>query len=203
MKKPLFPENIAYTFSDFFKSNAYLDEITEYFGYSFEIKNYPLPRSTAELTELPILLRHWEESLPYISLNNEMAKREFLIAPLLLEVVRHTHAKLKSEFILEISDKLKGSLDYLLQGKNNFLVIEAKNGDLDQATKQLAVQLIALHQWLENDKTILYGAVSIGKIWQFCILDTVNKKITQDSYLFRVPTDVEDLLRTIIAILES
>lgn len=180
-----------------------MNEVTEYFGYSFEAINYPLPKSTAELTDLSILLRNWQESLPYISLNNEMAKREFLIAPLLLEVVRYTHAKLKSEFTLEVSDKLKGSLDYLLQSKNNFLVIEAKNGDLEQATKQLAVQLIALQQWLENDSIVLYGAVSIGKIWQFCILDAVNKKITQDSYLFRVPTDAEDLLRTIIAILEN
>lgn len=181
----------------------YIDEIVECFGYTFEQRDDSLPKSNCELTDLPILLKHWEESLPYISLNNEMAKREFLIAPLLLEVVRYTHAKLKTEFILEVSDQLKGSLDYFLQLKNNFLVIEAKNSDLEQVTKQLVVQLIALHQWLENENKVLYGAVSIGKIWQFCFLQSTEKKVIQNNYLFRVPTDTEELLRTIIAILEN
>lgn len=203
MKKLLLSETANYTFSDYFKNNAYIDEIVEYFGYTFEQQDNLLPRSNCELTGLSIVLKTWEETLPYVSLNNEMAKREFLIAPLLLEVVRYTHAKLKTEFTLEVSDKLKGSLDYLLQAKHNFLVVEAKNSDLEQATKQLAVQLIALHQWLESEENVLYGAVSTGKVWQFCFLQSNEKKIIQNNYLFRVLTDTEELLRTIIAILEN
>ena len=49
----------------------------------------------------------------------------------------------------------------------------------------------------------MYGAVSIGNVWQFGILQRQNKSILQDLNLFRVPMDVEDLLRVLIEILES
>jgi hypothetical protein len=142
-----------------------------------------------------------EESLPYISLTSEIARREFLIAPVLLEVVHYTQAKIRVEFPLEVTAQLKGTLDYYLQAKNNLVIVEAKNADLQRGLTQLAVELIALDQWIESNIERLYGAVSIGNIWQFGILERQPKHVTQDVNLYRVPADLEDLLKILVAIL--
>ncbi len=41
-----------------------------------------------------------------------MARREFLIAPVLIELVDYCQVKLKVSYPLEIEPQLKGSLDY-------------------------------------------------------------------------------------------
>lgn len=203
MKPPLLPENTSYTFSDYFDLTVYIDDLLNYFGYSFRQENYPLHRATGTLDRLDDLIFRWHESLPYINLTIEAAKREFLIAPVLIEVARHTHAKIKMEFPLAVNEQLKGKLDYYLQADNNCLIIEAKNENLEKGFVQLAVELIALDQWIESAAPSLYGAVSTGKIWQFGILQRPTKCLTQDFNLFRVPADVEDLLRVLIAILKN
>lgn len=63
---------------------------------------------------------------------------------------------------------------------------------------QLAVELIALDQWTDSPSDHLYGAVSTGEIWRFGILERTAKRITQDLNLFRVPADLEELLRRVI-----
>lgn len=68
---------------------------------------------------------------------------------------------------------------------------------------QLAVELIAVDQWSPLSSSKIYGTVSVGNIWQFGVLHRETKQIVQDINLYRVPTDVEDLLRILIAILES
>lgn len=59
------------------------------------------------------------------------------------------------------------------------LVIEAKNADLAKGFTQLAVELIALDKWTDNEQPILQGAVSTGDIWQFGILHRAQKQIQQ------------------------
>jgi hypothetical protein len=117
--------------------------------------------------------------------------------------IRSHSALLKIEYPISVNEQLKGSLDYFLQGKHSFLVIEAKNGDLEQGFVQLAVELIALDQWIEEPDALLYGAVSVGSVWQFGVLQRREKLVIQDLSLFRVPADVEDLLRVMIAILQG
>jgi hypothetical protein len=67
---------------------------------------------------------------------------------------------------------------------------------------QLAIELIALDQWIESDQPILHGAISTGNIWQFGKFDRQSRIITQDIDLYRVPADLSDLLRVLINILE-
>ena len=93
-------------------------------------------------------------------------------------------------------------LDYLLQNSGNFLVVEAKDENLQRGFTQLAVELIALDQWQENPNPLVYGAVSIGNVWQFGVLDREMKTITQDINLFRVPADLHTLLQVLTAILK-
>jgi hypothetical protein len=127
-----------------------------------------------------------------------MARREFLIAPVLIDVLHYTQATLNVDYPVAVNHQLKGSLDYLLQNQQIFLVIEAKNEDLEQRFIQLAIELIALEQWLESDQPILKGAVSTGNIWQFGQFDCQSREVTQDLNLYRVPADLEDLLRVLV-----
>ncbi|NJN30699.1 MAG: hypothetical protein HC824_09940 [Synechococcales cyanobacterium RM1_1_8] len=54
---------------------------------------------------------------------------------------------------------------------------------------------------LADGSEVLYGVVSTGNIWQFGQLDRAQKRITQDLNLYRLPTDLEDILRILVALL--
>ena len=139
--------------------------------------------------------------LPFVRLNNETARRETLVSPILLEIVDSCQCQLRIEYPLKVSNWLKGNLDYLLRSKNDLLVIEAKNDDLTRGFTQLAVELIALSQ--VEEQTIFYGAVTIGDVWRFGRLDRNQKAIVQDISLFKIPDDLENLARVLIGILEG
>ncbi len=200
-KLPVIEPNQSYTFADYFKLNSEPEEILEYFGYKFASQSLTLPTTEANLDRLADLKARIEESLPYISLTSEIARREFLIAPVIMELIHYTHAKVKVEYALNINNQLKGVIDYYLKSENQLLVIEAKNADLERGLVQLAVELIAFDNWLPIDNSILYGAVSIGNIWQFAILERESKQITQDLNLYRVPNDLETLMKILVAIM--
>jgi hypothetical protein len=193
----------SYTFSDYFKLNFAPQDILAYFGVSLQRRSLKLPQYAGILDRLTELKSRIEESLPRLSLTSEMARREFLIAPVLTDLLHYTQATLNVEYPVNVSSQLKGSLDYLLQNHQTFLVIEAKNEDLERGFVQLAIELIALDQWIESDQEILYGAISTGNIWQFGKFDREARAITQDLDLYRVPADLNDLLRILVNILLS
>jgi hypothetical protein len=192
----------SYTFSDYFKLNFAPQDILAYFGVSLQRRSLKLPQYSGTLDRFTELKSRIEESLPRLSLTSEMARREFLIAPVLTDILHYTQATLNVEYPVNVSNQLKGYLDYLLQNQQTFLVVEAKNEDLERGFVQLAIELIALDQWIESDQPILYGAISTGNIWQFGRFDRQTRAITQDLDLYRVPADLNDLLRILINILE-
>ncbi len=192
----------SYTFSDYFKLNFAPQDILAYFNVSLQRRSLNLPRHLGTLDRLLDLKARIEESLPRLSLTSEMARREFLIAPVLTDLLHYTQARLDIEYPVAVSHQLKGSLDYLLQNNQTFLVIEAKNEDLERGFVQLAIELIALDQWIDSDQTVLYGAISTGNIWQFGHFDRRSRQVTQDLDLYRVPADLENLLQILIKILE-
>ena len=179
-KTPVIEPLQSYTFADYFKLNSEPEEILEYFGYQFESASLTLPITQAHLTRVGDLKSRIEESLPYIGLTSETARREFLIAPVILELIHYTQAKIKVEYALNIDNQLQGIVDYYLKAENQLLVIEAKNADLVRGVVQLAVELIAFDRWSPVDDPQLYGAVSIGNIWQFVVLHRQSKQISQD-----------------------
>lgn len=192
----------AYTFADYFQLKFAPQDILAYFNVSLQRCSLNLPRYSGTLDRLTDLKNRIEESLPRLSLTSEMARREFLIAPVLIDVLHYTQATLNVEYPIAVSNQLKGSLDYLLQSHQTFLVIEAKNEDLERGFVQLAIELIALDQWIESEQTILHGAISTGNIWQFGQFERQSRKITQDLALYRVPADLDDVLRILVKILE-
>jgi hypothetical protein len=175
------------------------------YGYALERTLLELPQHQGELERLPERRERIVEILPYIDLTNEQSRREILIAPLITDLIHYTKAQLRIEYTLKVSNQLQGELDYLLRTKTNLLVVEAKHEDLTNGFTQMAVQLIALDQWEKSTSLAqqpeLCGAVSTGTIWQFGILHRQRKLVTQELTLYRVPTDLEQLMRILVAAL--
>ena len=193
----------SYSFADYFKLNFASQDILAYFGVTLQKQSLQFPRYEQTLDRLIDLKARIEESLPRISLTSEMARREFLIAPVLTDLLHYTQATLNIEYPVAVSNQLKGSLDYLLQNDQTFLVVEAKNEDLERGFVQLAIEMIAIDQWIESEQPILYGAISTGNIWQFGQLNRQTRVVTQDLNLFRVPADLDDLLLILVKILNN
>ncbi|NEO85333.1 MAG: hypothetical protein F6J87_13950 [Spirulina sp. SIO3F2] len=190
--------NQSYTFSKIFDLSAGIDEISSDFGYSFAQTKLNRSQFQGKLERLRELRERIEEILPFVILSTEMARREILISRVITEVVHYTHAQLRIEYPLKVSEQLQGSLDYLLRKENQVIVIEAKKEDFVGGMKQLAVEMIALDQWIESDQEVLLGALTTGNLWQFAQLNRTEKKIEQGLENYRVPEDVEPLLRILI-----
>ena len=203
MKKIIISPEQSLTFSDYFRLRARTEDILEYFGYRKINERLHLEQSSVEMPMFDYLSSQIEDHLIHISLENEITRREFLIAPI-LSFVRHlTNAKLNSEYWFEVTHQLKGSLDYYLRREHDLLVVEAKNADLTRAFAQLAVELVALDQAEETDKEIIYGAVSTGQEWQFGKLDRTSKTFYQGINLYVLPNNLEEILRILIGILKG
>jgi len=209
IRKITLPDSLS--FSDYFKLNFYPEEILNYFDYSFEMKLLTFAKDVNNLAGLESLEKRLIKSLPYITFDNEMARREFLIAPVLMDLIDYTKSNLKVCYALTVNNQLRGELDYFIEsniksdGKVNhqFLVIEAKDENLERGFKQLAVEMVALAHILEAKQRYIFGAVSIGKVWQFGILDRQTKSVVQDLHLYRVPDDLRELMSILVAILNG
>lgn len=202
MKKPIIEPERDYTFHDYFRMRASTEDILEYFGYRKENGRIELPSASRDLPVLANLFATVEDAILHISLENEITRREFLIAPVMAEIRRMTESKLRSEYWFEYNHQLKGSFDYLLRRERNLLVVEAKNADMTRGFTQLAVEMIALDKADETEQPIIYGAVTTGSIWQFGELDRTRKIVMQDIRNFDLLEDLEDLVRIFIEILE-
>ncbi|NEO16102.1 MULTISPECIES: hypothetical protein [unclassified Moorena] len=179
------------------------EEIVGEFGYSFAIEVIDLPKSTNYDLDIIENLNHtYYTIIPKISLTSEIAKREFLIAPLILEIAKLLPVKVNVEYPLDINDQLGGALDYLLKSSQNLIIIEAKKKDIDGGFNQLAAELIALDKYEESESIeILYGAVTLGDIWKFGTLDRKRKHIAKTIQSQTIPRDTEEIFSILIGIL--
>ncbi len=197
--------NKKYTFSDYFDLQHPPEEILGELGYSLSVKALVFPTTHSTYDEATKKLQTaYYELLPKVSLNSEIAKREFMIAPLLYEVLRNVDAKLNIEYPIDVDERLSGSLDYLIRAKQALVVVEAKKGDLDRGFTQLAAELIALDQYAEErDDPVFYGAITIGELWRFAALARAPKHLTRDIHTYRFPEDTGDLFGILYGILQG
>ncbi len=193
----------ALTFADYFKLNVDITEILAAFGFEYQIAPCELPSKGSENGRLAALKQRLEETFPHVSLTSEVARREFLIAPVLIEAAHQAGARIQVEYPLEVDDRLKGTLDYFVRAPGRqMLVVEAKNGDLTRGFAQLAVELIALDRWAEESpEPRLYGAVSVGDVWKFGFLDRRERRLVEDLNTYSVPTVVERVVEILVGIL--
>lgn len=201
--------NQSYTFSRYFELGFEASELAQEFGYSLTRKTLNLPEFPDELDRLGELRARIEEVLPFVPLTNELARREILISRVVTELIHYTQAELRIEYNLKVSNWLQGNLDYLLRVKsvNQLLVIEAKYEDLTRGFTQLVAELVALDQWsgstTVDQQPILIGVVSTGTIWQFGRLDRNTKHFEQGINSYRVPEDLEQVMRILVAALKG
>ena len=201
---PILKPEQSYTFASYFKMKYPVDEILQELGVGFEVAAIEFKWATTGLAKTAEVLKNrLENRRRRVRLTSEAARREVLIAPVLLEVADLTQAIINIEYPVEVNSFLSGDLDYLLEAEKQVLVVEAKQADLTRGFTQLAAELIALDQWIKLDDPILYGAITTGDIWQFGCFDRIKKQITQDTMLYRVPTDLLPLMQILIGILRG
>lgn len=51
------------------------------------------------------------------------------------------------------------------------------------------------------EQSHLLGAVTTGKLWEFALLDRAQKHIDQGLESYRVPEDIEPLMRILVQVL--
>ncbi len=196
------------TFQDYFKLNLPADEIGALLGYTYQRKELKLNDLKLQATVIDVgrvanLIERIQEGLQHVGMSSEMARREFLIAPIVLEVIHYTNAQVYVEYSIKASETLQGSLDYLFKTEQHLLVVEAKNGDLQRGFHQLMAELAALDLKKVTDAQHFYGIVSMGDGWQFGRLDRQTKTIIQDTEFYSVPMNTELLIRIMVGILQG
>ena len=184
----------SFSFSDYFKLNIDIDELVEEFGYRYEKKDI-LQKNIETTQSSQTLKNQLNLVLSSISLNSEIAIREFLIAPILLELLAKFNFKLKSEKSIYFDEKLRGVLDYYIDNnRNSLVIIEAKNMDLISGIRQLAMELIALDKLIDDKEKNIYGVVTIGTNWVFVLLDRDNKIVYEHPIIYNIPNDLDKIL---------
>ncbi len=187
----------SYTFSKYFELAYDIEDILADLGCQFDRKNLVLPSIDLGL-DLQELQEQLSDGIQYVSITSEQARREFLIAPVIRKICRQTQQRVRVEYPITVSNWLKGTLDYYFR---DLLVIEAKRDNLENGFTQLAAELIALDQWTDSDRPILYGAVTTGNDWRFGMFDRASRQITQDLKLYRVPEELDQLVSILIGLL--
>jgi hypothetical protein len=199
-KLKILQEGQSYTFRSYFEMPYEVDQILAELGYGFVTDTLALPRADRPIAAFAQLQQDIQDSLKLTLISSETARREVIIAPILLAVARLCHCQIRLEYPLQVSHWLKGNLDYLLRANQNFLVVEAKDDNLSRGFTQLAVEMIALAQ--AEEQQVVYGAVTIGDGWRFGQLDQTTHMITQDIVLYAVPTQLEILMQILVGLIE-
>lgn len=193
--------NQTYTFSKYFELNADPEELFAELGVKLESQNLDLPKALRSPQFLSGLESRINRGLQLIDMTTEIARREILISPILFEVCSLLNQKIKIEYAVNVSNWLRGNLDYLIQSDSQLLVIEAKNADIARGFVQLGAEMIALDQWTNSIAPRVYGAVTTGDVWKFGILDRSNKVLYRDTNVYAVPTNLELLVSILLGII--
>lgn len=198
-----FQEGKKYTFSDYFEMDHPTEEIVAALGYSLHLRAIQFPQDQKrDTTRIQRLRDSYYELLPKITITSEIAKREFMIAPLLYEVIRQIDARLHVDYPIDVDEHLSGSVDYLICAAQELVIVEAKRGDLDRGFNQLAAELIAVDLY-EDPQPLhkVYGAITIGEVWKFALLEREKKQLIKDIHTLRYPEDIEEIFAIVYGIL--
>lgn len=193
--------NESYSFSRYAELPYERDDILADLGCTISTQRIVLPQYGGAL-QLQELDDHLAAAFQFTTISSEQARREFLIAPIISHICRQTQQKVRVEYPLTISNWLKGTFGYYFQA-SNLLVIAAKRENLYTGFTQLGAELIALGQWTESEAPILHGAVTTGQIWQFGIFHRANQHLTEDLTLYRIPEELETLVRVLMGIISE
>ena len=202
-RSPILDKTQSYTFSKYFELTADPEDIFAELGVTLKKQMLQLPTVSNELAFLPDLKKRLLKTLELVDLTTEMARRETLIAPVLLEVCAQAQQQLKIEYAVDVSKWLRGSFDYFIPGAQNLLIIEAKQADLARGFVQLGAELIALDQWTRSDSPLLYGGITTGDAWKFGYFERARQTLWQDISLYALPSDLNRVVSILLGIIQD
>ncbi|WP_339381649.1 hypothetical protein [Brasilonema bromeliae] len=113
-RPPILKPNETYTFRSYFLMKFAPADILQELGVSLVRETINLPMASfSQFTRLPDLRQRLEEGIARVSLTSA-ARREVLIAPIVLEVAHITEATVNIEYPIEVDQFLRGELDYYI-----------------------------------------------------------------------------------------
>ncbi|MBC5793761.1 hypothetical protein H5968_00990 [Sphaerospermopsis sp. LEGE 00249] len=146
-----------------------------------------------------------------VSINTEKARSEMIISPILLEVRRKLNYEISLfsgvDFNVDNQQGLNGFCDFLISlSKEQLFVrapvitlVETKNENLKSGLAQCIAEMVAaqlFNEQKQNQIKIVYGAVTIGTIWQFLKLEDKIVSIDLSEYYIK---DVKKILGILIS----
>jgi hypothetical protein len=149
------------------------------------------------------------------SINTEKARSEMIISPILLEVRRKLNNQISLfsgvDFNVDNQQGLNGFCDFLISLSKEQLfirepvitLVESKNENLKSGLAQCIAEMLAaqlFNQQKQNPIKIIYGAVTIGTIWQFLRLEDQIISIDLTQYYIR---DLKKILGILISAIKQ
>jgi hypothetical protein len=150
-----------------------------------------------------------------VSINTEKARSEMIISPILLEVRRKLNNEISLfsgvDFNVDNQQGLNGFCDFLISlSKEQLFVrapvitlVESKNENLKSGLAQCIAEMLAaqlFNEQKQNAIKIIYGAVTIGTIWQFLKLEDKTISIDLTEYYIK---DVKKILGILISAIKQ
>ena len=150
-----------------------------------------------------------------VSINTEKARSEMIISPILLELRRKLNNEISLfsgvDFNVDNQQGLNGFCDFLISlSKEQLFVrapvitlVESKNENLKSGLAQCIAEMLAaqlFNEQKQNQIKIVYGAVTIGTIWQFLKLEDKTISIDLTEYYIK---DVKKILGILISAIKQ
>jgi hypothetical protein len=190
-------------FLSHFPAGSSEEEVSRLLGYGFAVAPLALPLDTGTI-DWVAKFQHPFEYLPgRVDLSKDRARREFLVAPVLIEVILACRTRVRSDVFVEVGDRFRGTFNHLLEGRDELFVVAARGGDMRRGSSELTAALAAMDNWTETGVARLYGAATNGSVWRFGTLDRAARQITLDARPIVLPDEMERLARVLVGIVNA
>lgn len=149
-----------------------------------------------------------------VAISSEKARSEMIISPILLEIRRKFNYEISFfsgvDFTVDSQRGLNGFCDFILSLSSEQLLVrspvivlvESKNENLRSGLAQCIAEMVAAQLFNErsgNQIKAIYGAVTIGTIWQFLKLEGNVVSIDLSEYYIKGIKKILGILYSAIA----
>ncbi|MEH2455710.1 hypothetical protein [Nostoc sp.] len=195
-------------------SDFKLIEIFDYFGLVIH-ESSGLFASVQEQECSDLLSTILKENVDLaVAISTEKARSEMIISPILLEIRRKFNYEISLfsgvDFTVDSQRGLNGFCDFILSLSSEQLLVrspvivlvESKNENLRSGLAQCIAEMVAAQLFNErggNKIKAIYGAVTIGTIWQFLKLEGNVVSIDLSEYYIKEIKKILGILYSAIA----
>ena len=142
-------EGSTYTFSQILELDLETEEIVADLGYRY--RSAPLSLQSVEETpftaQVELMRAQMRDRLPFVPMTNDATARAYYVTPLLFAALDLVRFKMNIAYGIA-GGRLSGTLDYLLEGRQDLVVAGVMNEELERGFRKLTVQMVALSEQL-------------------------------------------------------